>query len=441
MWRPAALVVGCVALAVSGIAVAQGEFGPAAHRTRVAVAGPGPGEIQVWAWNIAAEALRDLAPAFVAESGVDVAVVQGGHTMQSRLLLSLSAGVGAPDVAQLENAEAPFYIQTLRMMDLTAVAAQYEAHYPASVWRNCTYENKVYAIPWDLGPCAVFYRRGLFERYGIDPAQIETWDDYIRAGTEILARSEGKTKMLFLSPGQLDIMFEILLQQTGGQLFDNDGNVAVNSPEVLRVLELLRKMYRSGIGADDGLWGHAFFAALHSDAVATYPLAAWFSGILRDHAPETSGNWGVFRLPAFEPGGLRVSNYGGSVLVIPDQCKNKQAAWAFVEYALCTPEVQLQQYRDHDLFPALLTTHNDPFFDEPIPFFDGQRARQVFRQDIELIPSLNRTKDWDEAVRYVRQVLSSWVANGLGDPGQVAEELERRLTIRLGRTAVSSGVE
>jgi hypothetical protein len=58
MWRPAALVV--VALAVSGIALAQGEFGPAAHQTRAAVAGPGSGEIQVWAWNIAAEALRDL---------------------------------------------------------------------------------------------------------------------------------------------------------------------------------------------------------------------------------------------------------------------------------------------------------------------------------------------------------------------------------------------
>ena len=49
----------------------------------------------------------------------------------------------------------------------------------------------VYAIPWDIGPCAVYYRRSIFRKYGIDPGKIETWSDYIAAGRMIVRESGG----------------------------------------------------------------------------------------------------------------------------------------------------------------------------------------------------------------------------------------------------------
>jgi ABC-type glycerol-3-phosphate transport system substrate-binding protein len=392
------------------------------------------GEIQAWAWNIAAASLEKLVPAFNEKyPDVDVNVVISGTNVQSRLLLSLSAGVGAPDVCSLQSVEAPFYARTGRMTDLTPVAAKYEKEFAPAFWQNCVYDGRIYGVPWDMGPCGVFYKRRLFDKYGVDPDAIETWADYIAAGKRILERSRGKTKMLFLSTGQLDGMFEIILQQVGGQLFDPEGRVVVDSKPVRQTMDVLHDLLEAGIGANDPLWSHSYFASFKTDAVATYPIAAWFGGSIKDHAPETSGEWGVFRLPAVVPGGLRTSNYGGSVLVIPDQSANKAAAWKFIEYALCTREAQLEQYRNFDLFPALLATHSDPFFDEPLEFFGGQRVRQLFRQDIERIPPLNRTKDWNEALRYLRQVLSEWVSSGLGDPEAVIEQLEHRLSTRLGR--------
>ncbi len=399
------------------------------------------GDVQVWGWNIAAASLNKLVPAFNERyPGVNVHVNMTGANLQSRFLLSLSAGVGAPEVSQLQLAEAARYARTLKMTDLTAVAQQYADDFPASFWSNCVYEGRVYAVPWDMGPCAVFYKRHVFEKYAVDPESIVTWDDFIAAGQGILEASGGETKMMNLSTGGMEVLFEILLQQCeGGQIFDGEGRIAIRADATARVIDLLRKLLQSGITSNNTAFGHAFYASIRSDIIATFPMAAWFGGTIKDYAPEMAGDWGVFRLPAMEPGGLRTSNQGGSVLVIPDQCPRKEAAWAFVEYALCTPEAQIEQYRNFDLFPALLSTHTDPFFDEPDPYYGDQKVRRLFATDIERIPALNRTQDWFEALRYVRQALSEWATNGLGPTEDLLDALESKLARRLGREIAPAG--
>ncbi len=394
------------------------------------------GQIEVWGWNIAAKSLQKLVPGFNRRySHVKVKVDMTGANLQSRFLLSLSAGVGAPDVSQLQRVDAPKYIATRRMTDLTPVAGRYEKMFPPSLWRNCTYEGRVYAIPWDMGPCAVYYKLELFKRYGVDPKAIETWDDFIAAGRTILHKSGGKTKMMPLSGSAMGWFYEILLQQAAGQLFDQQGRIAVNTLQSAQVLALLKRLLESGVTANVQMWGHEFMAGLKSDTIATYPMAVWFGGTIKDTVAEYAGqaaDWGVFRLPSLTPGGLRTSNLGGSVLVIPDQCRQKAAAWAFIEYALCTVEGQVAQYRSFDLFPAFLPALEDPYFDEPDPFFGGQQASRLFAMDLTRIPTLNRTRDWVQALRYLEQALSKWAIDGMPLEG-FFPNLEQKLCRRIGR--------
>src|SRR5579871_3748002 len=78
------------------------------------------GTVQVWSWNIAAKSLQKIVPEFERRSPQAKATVDmTGTNMQSRFLLSLSAGVGAPDVMQLQQTESPRYIATERLADLT----------------------------------------------------------------------------------------------------------------------------------------------------------------------------------------------------------------------------------------------------------------------------------------------------------------------------------
>jgi len=329
--------------------------------------------------------------------------------LQTRFFLSLISGVGAPDVMQLQNREGPRYSETLRLTDLTEVAAKYESEFVPAFWKNCVFHGRVYGIPWDMGPCAIFYKRDLFKKYGIDPDVIETWDDYIEAGKKVIAGSDGRTRMLPFGTGiDLRTMFEMFIQQVRAQVFDADGKVAVNTPEVTRVMDLIRKFIDSGIGMNVEASSAEFRATFNSDAVASYPAAAWFGGLLKTLGKKGAGNWGVFRLPAFESGGLRVSNLGGSILVIPDQSDNKEAAWAFIEEALCRREGQLKQYEGYDLFPTLLSVLDDPFFDQGEAFYGGQNVRRLFSTEVEKIPSLNRTRHWVGAEIILGQMLSEW---------------------------------
>ena len=397
------------------------------------------GNIEIWAWNIAAAALMKVTPQFKEEfPNVNVNVNMTMANVQSRFLLSLAAGSGAPDVMQLLLTETPRYASTKQLMDLTSLVSRYEKDFMPSIWKSCMYKGRVYAIPWGSGPCAIFYKHHIFQRYGIDPNKIETWDDYIAAGKLIAERSNGKTKMFHLptggAPSGLASMFEMLIQQNGGQIFDDNGRIIVNSPQCLQVVELLERMLKAGIIVNEPLYTHAHYASLKSDIVATYPMAAWWGGTIRDYAPETAGDWRIFRLPALEKGGLRTSNSGGSVLVIPDQCKQKKAAWAYVEFVLCRPDIQNIQYKAFDLIPCLISSFNDPFYDEPDPFFGGQQVRRMFTQDIEKIYPLNRNKDYSEAIGYVTLVFGTWVARGIDcSPEEVLVRLEKKLQQRLNR--------
>lgn len=398
-------------------------------------AGPVPGEervaVDVWSWNIAAASLMALVPEFERlHPEIEIRIDMTGADMQSRFLLSLIAGVGAPDISQLQLVDAPKFAPSGALMDLTGKAQQYADKFTPSFWDNCTHEGRVYAIPWDMGPCAVFYKRDLFERHGIDPESIETWEDYIAVGQQIVKASRGETNMLALSVGGLFQFFEMLIQQTGGGVFDREGRIIIHSPENVQALEVLRAILEAGIAAPINTSGPEYYASFQNDKIATYPLAVWLGGSIKDYAAPTAGNWGVFRLPAVEPGGLRTSNLGGSVLVIPDQCEKKEEAWKYVEYVLCTKEAQIEQYRNFDLFPCLMTTFEDPFFDEPDPFYGGQKVRRLFAQDIEKIPTLTRTKDWNEAMRYITQMLSTWATAKMPHEAflsRLAVTLERKL--------------
>lgn len=394
------------------------------------------GELNVWSWNIAAKSLKSISPAYQERyPHIGVNVEMSGTRVQTRFLLALSAGAGAPDVMQLETHEAPRFIATGQIADLTAVAARYEKDFPAASWSSCVRDGRVYAIPWDVGPCAVFYKPEIFARYDIDPDSIETWDDFIAAGQKILRKSGGRTKMLPLAASQLQMTYEIMLQQLGGQVFDEHGRIAINSNESERVLELIRRLLDSGICANVTMWSHEWMAGFGADTIATYPAPVWVGGTIKDTAGEygrSESGWRVFPLPAFEAGGLRASNQGGSVLLIPNQCTQKEAAWTFIEFALCTRAAQLAQYANYDLFPAYLPVLDDPFFQQPDLFYGGQRVRALFAAGVKDVPVLHRTPDWVEANTYADQSFSRWAAERQ-PTGPVLETLAGKLHRRLNR--------
>src|SRR5258708_11609495 len=209
--------------------------------------------------------------------------------------------------------------------------------------------------------------------------------------------------MMCMGQNLLSTVFELLIQQNGGQVFDSEGRVAINSPQCAQAVEVMHKIVQAGIYSNIPAWMHEFLASINGESVATYPYAVWFAATIKSTAKDYAGNkeWGVFPLPALEKGGSHVSNLGGSVLVIPAQSRNKAAAWEFIKYALCTVDGQVEQYRYKSLFPAYLPALKSPVFDEPDTFFGGQHASRMFATDITKVHPLRRTTTWATTQRYL----------------------------------------
>jgi multiple sugar transport system substrate-binding protein len=104
---------------------------------------------------------------------------------------------------------------------------------------------------------------------------------------------------------------------------------------------------------------------------------AWMAGHLSNWiAPGTKGLWRASQLPE----GAFVA-YGGTFFAIARgaPAANKALAWEFIRMMTLDRELQLAAFKSQDAFPALLSSFDDPFFEQPLPFLGGQPARSLWR--------------------------------------------------------------
>jgi lactose/L-arabinose transport system substrate-binding protein len=398
--------------------------------------------LTVWTWNIAGESLNRMLPEFRRiHPEIPVRLeLSGSNLSRSRFLLTLAAGKGAPDIAQVEAPYVVRFAATGQLRDLTDLAEPYEQLFPKAAWKPCTYRGHTYAIPWDLGPCVVFVKRGLLERHGIRVVDVKTWDDFILAGRQLDRRTRGKSKMLPLSIGEAAQFLEMLMQQTGAQYFDADGRIAFASAKTVAALDILRQLVKSRIIANISPFGPEMYASFNNESIACYPMPVWFGGMIDNGSHADSAvrfGWSAISLPAVEAGGLRTANRGGSTLVIPRQCRNALAAWKFIQFMLLRDESHVGHYTYRRLFPALRPALARSEFWTPDPLFGGVSLPGLVIDQLSDIPPLERTTDWAQAERHLNQVLYRWLT---GDEPTIAfvNKQAQQLSWLTGRE-VSSG--
>ena len=364
------------------------------------------GEITIWGWKDPLNALQLVDASFAkAFPGVTLKYIQKSpaDTYQG-LKLAVSAGSGAPDVVLLEDAFLAQFVSLGALANLTVQTKPYLKKMNAYKWNAATYKGNVYSMPWDSGPVAMYYRRDVFQKAGVDPTSIKTWDDYIKAAKVI--KSKTGAKMLPLSKARNDgRFFETLLWQQGIGYTNRLGVVILDKDARAKAaLNVMSNLFKDDLTADLESWTDPWYKTMVEGEIATLPMAAWMGGFLKGWiAPKTAGQWGVLPLPTFAGNRARTSNDGGSHLAILDSSKNKDAAWAYVEYHLGRTDSQLTMYKATDVFPSLESTYKDPLFNDADAFFGGQKVRQIFAKAVKTVPNATvYTADYPEINGLVR---------------------------------------
>ncbi|HJZ50322.1 MAG TPA: extracellular solute-binding protein [Roseiflexaceae bacterium] len=240
-------------------------------------------------------------------------------------------------VSRADTAEAPADEQQFKLGLLRDLAPLIEADanfdrddfYPGALASSTAPGGAIYKLPQSLELQLLFYNQDLWDARGVAaPAPDWTWQD-VTAAARRLARKQGDTVGIY-GLADSDTYLAVLLNELRGAGVDllaaNPGDVHVDRPEVVAVLERMADLFKSGAfyyppaGQDwrdqvDGL-------------IASQRLAMWGSGSSRGafaKGQPPGFRLGVAAYPAFPGGNQDFAN--GWVMSSGTQHPNEAWAW------------------------------------------------------------------------------------------------------------------
>ena len=381
------------------------------------------GEVLIWGWPAADQAFEAIIEGFN-EEYPDIEVTwemipgMAGGTRDA-LSTALAAGEGLPDISMIEINDIDRFVLQGGFVDLLQEpynAGRYKDDFVAYKWDQAmTPDGRLLAFPWDIGPASLFYRRDVFENAGLpsDPESVaemlSTWEGFIETGQKV---ADPDNNLFWI--GNADRIPYIYYAHKN--FFDEDYNVAINNPKTLQVLQYAKQVRDLGLDAKATFWTEEWYSMLANGQIATTISGCWFGGFLKSWIdPEGAGNWGVVPIPE-DP----LQNWGGSFVAIPEASQNKEAAWAFIEYAMATEKAQNQMFVAVDYFPAYKPAWDNPLYQDSDFYFGGQKTRALWTE-IANSPGKVFTTPMDSAAE---QAFLSEVARMLNEGLAPQETLE-----------------
>lgn len=221
--------------------------------------------------------------------------------------------------------------------------------------------------------------------------------------------------------------------QGGGTLFDAEDRPVIDTP---RNAELLARIVSWCVGPDRvAVDVDDFSATGHQQRVDGYAVAYlapdWMCGIWKMHVPRLAGTVKVMPLPAFEAGGRRTSVRGGTVLGIPKDSPDVDAAWEYAKMLYTSPEVARQMYQLTDIISPVSSLWDDPVYHEPDPYFSNQPKGKLYIEQAPHVPTRTSSPYNRQAVFLLRDAAVSLAdfarSGGVYDAPTLEQEAARLL--------------
>ncbi|MGE5583565.1 MAG: ABC transporter substrate-binding protein [Bacillota bacterium] len=231
--------------------------------------------------------------------------------------------------------------------------------------KGCTYQGKIWAVPWYTDFGILFYRKDIVSK----PPR--TWAELISLAKEKI--KNGKVKYGYVFQGN---QYEGLVCNTLEFIFNNggdvlDGNkVVINSPQAIEGLQILIDLMKicpqeviyfqeedSRLAFQDG---HILF-------LRNWPYD-W--NLLNQEGSPVKGKIAVAPLPVGPKGTTGGGTLGGWNLMINRFSKNKQAAWKFIEF-MTSVEGQKTNSIIGGRLPTRTAVYKEPKVLEKNPYYSG----------------------------------------------------------------------
>ncbi|HMI72699.1 MAG TPA: extracellular solute-binding protein [Solirubrobacteraceae bacterium] len=309
---------------------------------------------------------------FEQQTGVKVNVEVVGWDVQLDRIKNAAVSGQGPDVTQAGTTQVPFFAALGGFEDLSSRISEIggKSAYAPGVWQTTQLQGQdgTYAVPWFTEARAIYYRKDVLEKAGIDPATAFTdtnaFQQTLQTIKEKVPTIGGKPISPFGMPGKkaFDLVHHVMpfvWDNGGAELSDDASKSTINSAEAEKGVDFVAQLVKQGLFDKsmlerDGTQVENQFKGGR--------LAVWIGGpwVLSTINSTDDKNWvkaarenvGVAAMPT-GPAGKAFTFVGGSNLMMYKSSQNKNEDWALMKY-LSGDSVQKSYAELLSFFPARL---------------------------------------------------------------------------------------
>jgi ABC-type glycerol-3-phosphate transport system substrate-binding protein len=258
------------------------------------------------------------------------------HTeLVQKVQVSAAAGSELPHVILVDMFYAPIVNELTGLVDLNPYLANDPSISPDDFYENLkNYSNidgKQISLHGYANNLILFYNKKLFKDAGLDPEKPPlTWTDLIEDGQKLLQTGILPVVFDFSSDSyyeHLSWMFQTLVWQNGGEMWDSTWQPKFNSPEGIEALQFIVNLIDNKISTlappDD---------AFDQGKAAMLMGGCWNSSKFLD---SLGSDLGAAPLPYSK---APATNTGGEhLMIVPSDKVHEDASWKYVSFMLSEP--------------------------------------------------------------------------------------------------------
>ena len=274
-----------------------------------------------------------------------------------KIQAALASGT-QPDVCELGSTWVPRFSYEGVLEDLTPI---YEAERDSFLmWDSAIYNGRAYGLPWVQGSRVLFVNRDLFRRAGLDPDRApETWDELLDASKRIgelgtgvygFGQNIGEKYVLYKK-------FMAFAWGNGGDVFDENGNVVVNSPAMVEALEFYLRLAPYSLQEKQEVLDQYF----KTGRLGMQISGAWNIKNYRLEAPDLDYSVALVPRPAADRG-EHASFAGAEMLVVFRGSPRRDAAVKLARFLQAYPQAKAVSLAAGSVFPAAREAMRDSTF-------------------------------------------------------------------------------
>ncbi len=323
-------------------------------------------------------------------------LVIDNEALTRRTLSGFWVGTPLGDLIEIERSKIGQYVsgplEDVGFVDLTQ---HLEAEGLMDLFNHASFapwsvRGRIFGLPHDVHPVMLAYRADLAEAAGIDVSSIQTWDDFTRAFAPLLSDidGDGRIDRFLLNAWYTDVgQLELLMLQAGGGTFDPQGqSLVASAPNVTVAAHVVLWCIGPNRICIDAPDFTASGNQLKIQGRVVAQLAPdWMCSTLRNDLPQLAGKMKLMPLPAWEPRGRRTSVRGGTMIGIPKATEDFEQSWAVAKRLYLSRELAEELFVVSRIVTPVKHLWNEPFYDEPDPYFSDQPAGRLY---LELAPDV-----------------------------------------------------